>query len=1239
MHPLPFHAVRSLTLLGGVLLILGLSNDLPAQFERATQVETKVSSEELRRLVFGMEEEAASPADQPQFSRRASSVLRGMAEELSKQAPPKQPPENAAPKDGDAEILQQLTGLIQSGEWAKAQEQFAKQPQETAAEIYTGLLATLAGDPFASVSPDEFLPLADLSPVELAEEELQLLGEIFKRIAAQTESPNVLLNQLRGHNGRLGVASESTKRATARLLLTAGRLDDVADYLPDFESVLKSDDSVWLNLRAEYHLAKSQSQEVLGEWQKVDNLFEVLGVEVESTPSDPNLEEVLKSWQLTVKALAVDEHDSAALERANALLLDVSEDMVSKWLVEIFPSQRAIGFRLLATAAEQAEMRFGEAPPVRTETMRRQQLLVTALLMQPPEKMTPGYKFALRLLAWTWIREAQKSAGGNLHQIKLPKDEEIAPIPRKLLLVLAPNALWIESLDTDTARHVRHLIGVLAAQTGDQEQTFAAIRLFAEQDPRLASDLADRLLASWTNRITGNNEESASNDGTQSSIFGGLAGHQQLLWHSHAVQQTEEPAVSLTRAKQARNLKLLAKLLADLHAAGAVIQDQAKIAEAFAACHSPAEIFRMEDIRDVLGGPNRFSPELAGALFSVMREKLANQWRSPELQEEEKTQRTDAELIAEIERGYQLVETAVTEGMERNPENQKLRVLLATALFDRAEFLYGQKVDLKTYVGLRDQSFGLYRDAARQYAAQVRKGEVATPSIDIFWQWFQSSLGASDLAYLTRQDAPEQDQIEEIAAMLKGLDGETAKEHLALFGERLSNSQGNVPAALRPNYLREGVRIVGDHPSGKLARERLTYFEELLSEVQLALEVDGPTDVGLDQPFGVRIAIRNSTTVGAEGGALYGLAELAGSELDPVKNLEEQLKERLGEMFHLDVLRFQTGQMVPAGFGRPGWRQTSLGYLVLRAKDPSVDRIPSISVDLPFRDTNDYVMLPIASSVVLIDARGETPPTRELQNLAIGQILDDRKLLEKEGLIQLEISATATGLLPDLEQIVDLSPVTTAGFDMARTVDHGLDITALDSTGPAMLPQSRRSWTLELKPQSQSLPEEFLFPIALESSATMTLERYADADLVKTKDRVALPAAASSLWLWVGIGSGLSLLGLGLVVYLVYRSKRKAVPQASTYRRPDRLTPFSAVSFLQKVHGDQSLPLSETEREELARTVAQLQEEYFRTNGSKPPDGELNVLFQRWLARLDSGSHSRNGQNGNQPATNSRAGQ
>ena len=48
---------------------------------------------------------------------------------------------------------------------------------------------------------------------------------------------------------------------------------------------------------------------------------------------------------------------------------------------------------------------------------------------------------------------------------------------------------------------------------------------------------------------------------------------------------------------------------------------------------------------------------------------------------------------------------------------------------------------------------------------------------------------------------------------------------------------------LKPRYLRQALRVLKDHSSGKTARELVEFYDELLREIQLCLEIDGDSVV------------------------------------------------------------------------------------------------------------------------------------------------------------------------------------------------------------------------------------------------------------------------------------------------------------------------------------------------------------------------------------------------------------
>jgi hypothetical protein len=210
-----------------------------------------------------------------------------------------------------------------------------------------------------------------------------------------------------------------------------------------------------------------------------------------------------------------------------------------------------------------------------------------------------------------------------------------------------------------------------------------------------------------------------------------------------------------------RDLARFNELLAWLRGLAAPSPDDKVLIDAFDACHSPAEVYREDEVRQAFGELDGMEPKLAVTLAAKLRENLAGAWRQPDLQEQQGTHRTDQELVAEVTRGYQFAERVLGSAVAKAPEQVEPCLLLATLEFDQAEFLYGQNVELATYTALRDRAFELFRESAEIYARRLSQGAAAEkPSIAVHRQWFQAALGASDLAYLTRQDQPDRDQID-----------------------------------------------------------------------------------------------------------------------------------------------------------------------------------------------------------------------------------------------------------------------------------------------------------------------------------------------------------------------------------------------------------------------------------------------------------------------------------------------
>ena len=65
---------------------------------------------------------------------------------------------------------------------------------------------------------------------------------------------------------------------------------------------------------------------------------------------------------------------------------------------------------------------------------------------------------------------------------------------------------------------------------------------------------------------------------------------------------------------------------------------------------------------------------------------------------------------------------------------------------------------------------------------------------------------------------------------------------------------------------------------------------------------------------------------------------------------------------------FQDEKVNSRATGEYGWRVTPYAYLLLKARGPKVDKVPPLRLDLDFMDTSGYVVLPVESPTIPVDA-------------------------------------------------------------------------------------------------------------------------------------------------------------------------------------------------------------------------------------------------------------------------------
>lgn len=1151
------------------------------------------------------------------FDRRPASVLKAMARK-------------AGAAQAFTNEVERFQADVITSDWDAVRKFLGALPEKQVSQVYRAVLIALQrvppntaivqpADPSEPVVaqpaqraidpvllPEDILGLADAKPTDLDDGDVEALGRLLTRSLARGGGIEPLLARLEMGTDRLGGSDEKKRKHAAGLLVAAGRLTEAGKFLPGFDAAQAAKDFVALDLRARLLLAEGQER--------------------------GDASALRGAWELNQSILADKSAPStnreAALQRVVDLMPLLSKELGRDWLRASFQKEPGQGMAILAAVGAVVSQGVNDRDiEKRRRNLELQRRIVDELLGVVGAEVGP-WQPALTVVAVGWLTEADRAK--TRHRPRTMMNQQIVDFDAfgnpiysyyegsstyqnpnegtaltiESLLPTAPGPAWLAVCEKSVQLRTRAMMAELHLKLEQEEKALPWIEALAPDQPKVALTLANDLLKSWA--LTKDpNRDSRRNQ----RIYYGPYGN------------SFSQGIPITRAVQVRNLQQLAEVLGKLRPLGKL--DDKAVVNAFAASHSQAEVFRVADIEKVLGSPDSLSVPTLAELLQAMRERLAKQWRAPAVQQQAKTKRNDKDIQAEVNRGYELVLGLSEKAVAKRPNEWRLWTVRGATFFDWAEYEYGKDVTLAVYTEKRDQAFAMLTKAADLYAKQVGALEEKEQTPFVYQQWFNATLGASDLAFLTRAQKMDTNRIDQIRAAILALPADTVERHVALLGKALVDAITALPPELKPRYLKAGLRLVGEHESAEQARKLVAYYDGLLQEVEFRVRVDGDATVGHDRPFGLHLVMRHSDAVGRESGGFskylqnqqamqYYYNPYGGAPANYRDDLEKKIRETLHDRFELISITWHDDKVEPRGYGRPEWRETPLAFILLKAKDAATDRIPPLQLDLDFLDKRGKVILPVESQTVLLDARPEKPPARPLAKLSLTQILDDREA--KSGKLSLEIKATAHGIIPPLEELVDLA---LPGFKLDKNAtDHGLAVTKLDTEGEAITPVCERNWLLTLVPAGGSAtPPTFQFPKAKMPTEEVAFKHYEDADLVVVKDTLALagvPLRPPNRLAQVGYAVIFLACAAGLWV-LLRRGKDAAVATAAAYALPAHITPFTVLGLLRQMEQDPRLPGAR--RGELSSAIRDLEARYFGRAGETNGQADLERVAREWVGR------------------------
>jgi hypothetical protein len=1163
------------------------------------------------------------------YDRRPSATLKAWSTPLAK--PETKGKEKPDPIDLELALLRRHVTL---GNWPAVKDYLAKLPEDEAKAGYKQMLSSLqsgavpggpqmgggpqmmAGMPPQMMQfmerpvfhPDDLLGLAAAAPKGLDKDIVKSLGGITRLVLNSGTVVEHLVSRFKLETAKPKDQAVVSPRQAAQWLVAADHALYAGGFLPTVDQASNDKDHEALNLLVSHYLALHVKE------RKTSHLEQ--------------------AWRVTQAALTIpgakDEDKDESLRRAVELAPRIKEELGQAWLDDSFTKHPERGMDILATIGGQVAQgltRHPMVPDMRHKALQLQKTAVAALLRAAPDK-AKEWRSTLTLLAGAWLKEAEFShqfahAGGfgqrmnrdRFGNIFFMSDDPFGPMmmgpqqqnmPRPISLVdimeSRPSEEWLALIEEGMKPKLAMLFAQLYLKGNEEQRAFPHIERLAASNAERAKDLVHEFLRVWTR----NHDPNEARRYTNPYMF------------MYGFERRSE-SIPLTRSKQERNLVELADWLGRLRKLNVGELDEELVAKAFTTCHSSAEVYRLEAIERVFGPLGQLKPKTLAGLAQQMRENLSGLWREPAEQKDKKTNRKTKDIQAEVLRGYVVAQAVIDNSLKKFPNDWTLHLARAAVLHD--ENNYRQELAKSSeFSKHRDQALAGFQRAAELYAAAVPKLSEDEESTRVYEQWYYASLGASDLQHVNEEKLPDLRQPALIRKAILGLPGEAAERHLSKFANQLFTRLSSVKPAVKFRYLKHGFDIVGDHKDAREARKLFDYYKDLVREIKLETIIDGGDTVGHKEPFGVFVNLRHTREIERESGGFgrYLQNQNAGAYFyynygRPLADYRDKfqaiVKEALQEHFDVLSVTFQTDKVNSRALSEYGWRYTPYAYLLVKAKGPQVDKLPPVRLDLDFLDTSGYVILPIESPALPLDASTASADARPLRKLQITQTLDERQA--DKGKLILEVKATALGLVPALEQIVDLK---SEGFDIVKIDDQGVSVGKFDPDAEQNAIVSERTWmvTLAAKENLGKLPEVFRFAAAKHDEIDMTFQRYRDADLAAAEREVRLEETYGSVdrrWIWwLTGGAALALVALVLSLLLL---RRPALHPANDFALPDRLTPFTVIGLLRQIQA--SGRLSQPQESEMRSDLATLEEHFF----AQAENGQLDLkpLAERWLAK------------------------
>ena len=1124
--------------------------------------------------------------------------------------------EKSAKPDARATADARLLSAFRLGDWAQVRAELAALPPELGRGIYDKILSDLAERPKSGVRIEDVFALADAAPGDLSDLELRKIGQMLGQVVAPNESFWIAERLARGTE-RLGGKDPARRLAAGRVLLAGGFRDLAKAYLPDGADLDKVADE---GLRQE--IAAFLAAEQATELAQRDQISRIWSDNVALLRS----EKKVNDWEKT----------KAAGEMLR-VLTQVSPAVLSGTFADLMRSQPDAALKLVGGLSRKIQNETHAAAAQRIDNLRAQTVLAN-LIAENPEAASGSWSQVLALMAESWMTEVENSfsrqagvprRGGNARN----GSSEIDP---EEMLLLAPAGKWQAALPADLRARFDASLARAIIVSANFELAADRIVELARRHPAAGVALAEDFLLAW-----------------------GQAHNPQLpeeLRRRYGLP--EDARIPITPVMMERNIESLARMMEVFRKAGVAPRDQAKVVNAFDLAYSNAEAYRDSHIERVFGATAKMDEQLFFLLAQRMHANLGDRWRRADVQRGNLTRRNEAQTYAMAEAGYGSLLKIIDEWQAGRPDAYKALLLGAVVLNDWADFESFQdlapleparRLVLAKEKALRSQDY--FQRAADAYGRQVVRLPANEYSIEPYLSWFNAVLGIGSTGQVNLGKPMNRAALGRIRAAILALPGKLAPTHMGQLAKtlngRLNDTNNPMHEDLKYRYLASTLVVTKDDPFSLGLKKRSDYLDELLSEIRIQTRVDGPNTVGANQEFGLIVSVVHTEAMGRvarfgqylsnDPSALAAASKRRGQQAakgpepqGPRDEFEKKLTEGLAPFFDIRSITFAAPDVKSRPTSRPGWEETPLAYVLVRAKDASVDKIPPVQMELRFIDLSGPVTIPATSAETLLKVAGGKAAPRPADKVEVTQTLDTRQFAIN-GSLSLEVSATASGLVPELDDLLDLAPLSALAKVRQVTVIDPLMVKELNTWGEKVAPRTERRWSITLDGdaiRAADKASDVPFPTVKAANTTTVWRTYQDIDpIVLSKasvllDRVKVAQGAGyvppavedhSAYLYVGIAALVA-----CVAWLIFR-KRDTGPRPprarDVFKLPAAIDGFSVVALLRKLGASPLVKFTAAQQAELQQDIERVQSGCFGGTATLSP-ADLKSLAEKWLRQL-----------------------